>query len=59
MLHKYKLTPDYFVRRALKAKSFSELVDANIGLFNLYQRHAEYHFQQLIECIKKPRKEIA
>ena len=51
MLHRYKLTPDYFIRRALKAKNFTELVDANIGLYNLYQRHAEYQYQKFMECL--------
>ena len=60
MLHRYKLTPEYFIRRALKAKNFTELVDANIGLYNLYQRHAEYQYQKFMECLigKKVHKEL-
>jgi hypothetical protein len=51
MLHTYKLTPDYFIRRAFKAKNLSELVDANLGLYNLYKRHSEYQYQKLMESI--------
>ena len=61
MLHRNKLTPEYFIRRALKAKSLTDLVNANLGLYNLYQRHAEYQFQQFMECLtgKKVHKELA
>lgn len=51
MLHTYKLTPEYFIRRALKAQTMAELVNANIGLYNLYKRHAEYQYQTLMESI--------
>jgi hypothetical protein len=55
MLHTYKLTPEYFIRRALKAKNFSDLVNANVGLYNLYKRHTEYHYQMLMESIFGPK----
>lgn len=51
MLHTHKLTPDYFIRRAMKARNFDELVNANLGLYNLYKRHAEYQYQTLMETI--------
>lgn len=51
MIHRNKLTPEYFIRRALKATDLTELVNANLGLYNLYQRHAEYQFQQFMECL--------
>ncbi len=51
MLHTYKLTPEYFIKRALKARNISELVDANVGLYYLYKRHADYQYQTLMESI--------
>jgi hypothetical protein len=51
MLHTYKLTPDYFIRRALKAQTVEEFINANIGLYNMYTRRVEYHYQTLIESI--------
>ena len=60
MIHRNKLTPEYFIRRALKAKDLTELVNANLGLYNLFQRHAEYQFQQFMEClnVKRTKKEL-
>lgn len=51
MIHRYKLTPEYFLRRATKAKSLEELLNANLGLYNLYLRHAEYTCQKFTESI--------
>lgn len=49
--HRYKLTPEYYFRRAVKAKTLDEMVTANIGLFNLFVRHAEYNYQKFIEAV--------
>ena len=51
MIHRYKLTPEYFIKRAVKAKSLQELLNANLGLYNLYLRHAEYAYQQFSESM--------
>lgn len=51
MIHRYKLTPEYFFKRAVKAKSLNELLNANLGLYNLYLRHTEYACQQFTESL--------
>lgn len=53
MFFKSKITPDFYIKRAIKASSVKELVDANVGLFNLYNNHARYTINQWFEQVSK------
>lgn len=49
----HKLTPSYYISRAIKAKTFDEFALANMGLINLYNAHFRHGMNLWFDALKK------
>lgn len=58
MFFKSKLTPEYFIKRAIKAKSVDELANANAGLINLWFAHVKYTTSAMFDAIKSANQRV-
>ena len=48
-----KLTPTFYVNRAIKAKTFDEFALANMGLINLYNSHIRHALNLWFDFLQK------
>lgn len=48
-----KLTPSFYINRAVKAKTFDEFALANMGLINLYNSHIRHALNLWFDFLQK------